>query len=64
MKDIDDKEWNLKLNVRLKNDGYVKFSIEMLEIGKLACKVVLKKELGLRVGSDVLLIGFISHLDY
>ncbi|KAH9295848.1 hypothetical protein KI387_039436, partial [Taxus chinensis] len=60
---IDDKEWNPELDVHLKNDGYVNYSIETLETGKPACKAALQKELGLPVRPDVPLIGFIGRLD-
>ncbi|GLJ50083.1 hypothetical protein SUGI_1065240 [Cryptomeria japonica] len=61
---IDDKEWSPELDVHLKNDGYVNYSIETLETGKPACKAALQKELGLPVRSDVPLISFIGRLDH
>lgn len=61
---IDNNDWSPELDVHLKNDGYVNYSIETLETGKATCKTALQKELGLPVRSDVPVIGFIGRLDY
>lgn len=61
---IDNNDWNPELDVHLKNDGYVNYSIETLETGKTTCKTALQKELGLPVRSDVPVIGFIGRLDH
>lgn len=60
---IDTKEWNPEIDVFLKSDGYVNFSVDELE-KKAICKAALQKELGLPVRPDVPLIGFIGRLDY
>uniref|UniRef100_A0A0D6R467 starch synthase n=1 Tax=Araucaria cunninghamii TaxID=56994 RepID=A0A0D6R467_ARACU len=61
---IDDKEWSPEVDVHLKSDDYVNYSIETIETGKPACKAALQKELGLPVRADVPLIGFIGRLDH
>lgn len=60
---IDDKEWSPELDVHLKSDGYINYSLETLESGKSLCKAALQKELGLPIRSDVPLLGFIGRLD-
>ncbi|XP_019250481.1 PREDICTED: granule-bound starch synthase 2, chloroplastic/amyloplastic [Nicotiana attenuata] len=60
---IDTKEWNPELDVHLKSDGYVNYSLDTLKTGKPQCKSALQKELGLPVRDDVPLIGFIGRLD-
>lgn len=61
---IDTKEWSPELDVHLKSDGYVNYSLETLQTGKPECKAALQKELGLPVREDVPLIGFIGRLDH
>ncbi|MCO5557127.1 hypothetical protein L7F22_010683 [Adiantum nelumboides] len=61
---IDDKEWNPELDVHLKSDGYVNYSLKNLESGKASCKAALQRELGLPVRNDVPLLGFIGRLDH
>ncbi|KAK4346600.1 hypothetical protein RND71_032939 [Anisodus tanguticus] len=60
---IDTQEWNPELDVHLQSDGYVNYSLDTLQAGKLQCKAALQKELGLPVRDDVPLIGFIGRLD-
>nr|GMC73527.1 granule-bound starch synthase 2, chloroplastic/amyloplastic [Ipomoea batatas] len=61
---IDTEEWNPLLDVHLKSDGYVNYSLQTLQTGKPKCKAALQKELGLPVRPDVPLIGFIGRLDH
>ncbi|KZV45643.1 granule-bound starch synthase 2, chloroplastic/amyloplastic-like [Dorcoceras hygrometricum] len=61
---IDTKEWSPELDVHLKSDNYVNYSIETLKTGKAQCKSALQKELGLPIRDDVPLIGFIGRLDH
>ncbi|XP_016454076.2 granule-bound starch synthase 2, chloroplastic/amyloplastic [Nicotiana tabacum] len=60
---IDTKEWNPELDVHLKSDGYINYSLDTLQTGKAQCKSALQKELGLPIRDDVPLIGFIGRLD-
>lgn len=60
---IDTTEWNPELDVHLKSDGYVNYSLDTLQTGKPQCKSALQKELGLPVRDDIPLIGFIGRLD-
>ncbi|KAL8471601.1 hypothetical protein ACS0TY_029015 [Phlomoides rotata] len=60
---IDTKDWTPELDVHLKSDGYVNYSLETLKTGKPKCKAALQKELGLPIREDVPLIGFIGRLD-
>ncbi|XP_075481502.1 granule-bound starch synthase 2, chloroplastic/amyloplastic-like [Primulina tabacum] len=60
---IDTKEWSPELDIHLKSDNYVNYSIETLKTGKAQCKTALQKELGLPIRGDVPLIGFIGRLD-
>ncbi|KAG4958744.1 hypothetical protein GLYMA_13G062700v4 [Glycine max] len=60
---IDTKDWNPKIDVHLKSDGYTNYTLETLQSGKRQCKAALQKELGLPVREDVPLLGFIGRLD-
>ncbi|WCJ25673.1 Starch synthase 2 chloroplastic/amyloplastic [Euphorbia peplus] len=61
---VDTKEWNPKVDVHLKSDGYTNYSLESLHTGKPQCKEALQRELGLPVRPDVPVIGFIGRLDH
>ncbi|KAH7852117.1 hypothetical protein Vadar_020861 [Vaccinium darrowii] len=61
---IDTKEWNPRLDVHLKSNGYTNYSLDTLHTGKPQCKAALQKELGLPVRDNVPLIGFIGRLDH
>ncbi|PWZ18065.1 Soluble starch synthase 2-3, chloroplastic/amyloplastic [Zea mays] len=60
---IDHQEWNPKVDVHLRSDGYTNYSLETLDAGKRQCKAALQRELGLEVRDDVPLLGFIGRLD-
>ncbi|KAK4477609.1 hypothetical protein RD792_016846 [Penstemon davidsonii] len=60
---IDTKDWSPDIDIHLKSDGYVNYSIDTLKTGKPQCKAALQKELGLPIRPDVPLIGFIGRLD-
>ncbi|KAG6405835.1 hypothetical protein SASPL_133429 [Salvia splendens] len=60
---IDTKEWSPEVDIHLKSDGYVNYSVDTLQIGKSQCKAALQKELGLPIREDVPVIGFIGRLD-
>ncbi|XP_072990359.1 soluble starch synthase 2-2, chloroplastic/amyloplastic-like [Typha latifolia] len=61
---IDTKDWNPKFDVHLKSDGYINYSLETLQTGKVQCKSALQRELGLPVCNDVPIIAFIGRLDH
>ncbi|XP_066369605.1 soluble starch synthase 2-3, chloroplastic/amyloplastic-like isoform X2 [Miscanthus floridulus] len=60
---IDHQEWNPKVDVHLRSDGYTNYSLQTLDAGKRQCKAALQRELGLEVRDDVPLLGFIGRLD-
>lgn len=60
---IDTKDWSPEIDVHLRSDGYINYSLETLKTGKPKCKAALQKELGLPVREDVPLVGFIGRLD-
>ncbi|XP_047311361.1 granule-bound starch synthase 2, chloroplastic/amyloplastic-like [Impatiens glandulifera] len=64
MNGIDPDDWNPELDLNLRSDGYVNYSVETLRTGKSKCKAALQKELGFPVREDVPLIGFIGRLDH
>ncbi|XP_078165321.1 soluble starch synthase 2-1, chloroplastic/amyloplastic-like isoform X2 [Carex rostrata] len=61
---IDTTDWNPKLDVHLKSDGYTNYSLENLAYGKAQCKAALQRELGLPVNPEIPIIGFIGRLDH
>lgn len=61
---VDTEDWNPNLDVHLKSDGYINYSLETLEMGKAQCKAALQQELGLPVRDDVPILAFIGRLDH
>jgi starch synthase len=60
---IDTADWNPKLDVHLRSDGYMNYNLETLAHGKAQCKAALQRELGFPVNPDIPIIGFIGRLD-
>ena len=60
-KGISYSDWSPTDDVYLGDDGYTNYTIESLPEGKAACKEALQKELGLHVGSNIPIMGFIGR---
>eukprot|EP00891_Asterochloris_glomerata_P009947 jgi/Astpho2/9947/fgenesh1_pm.00152_%23_19_t len=61
---MDYSEWSPEHDAHLRDDGYCNYGLDSLARGKAQCKEALQRELGLPVGADIPMLGFIGRLDY